>query len=216
MNKNAKAISGSKTAIIIVVIIVLVLVVVVALKGSTTGEATSTTQCNDRIDNDGDARCDYSGNRRGCTDGSTKGDTGCSSGSDNTEASCVPGSTTCGVGECRRTSTCIKDAVSCTPGSPVAEVCGDGKDNDCNGVIDNGCGNPDSCTDSDGGWVITVQGTASGYKNNVPYSKTDFCLTNTTISEYYCVSSTSVGNLSSNCPNPGNVTSALCSNGRCM
>jgi hypothetical protein len=35
----------------------------------------------------------------------------------------------------------LPDPVQCsaTPGAPVAEVCGDGIDNDCDGVVDNGC-----------------------------------------------------------------------------
>ena len=37
----------------------------------------------------------------------------------------------------------------CTPGAPSAEICGDGLDNDCDGVVDNGCPPPpstDACT----------------------------------------------------------------------
>ena len=44
---------------------------------------------------------------------------------------------TTGVGE----EILLPDPVQCsaTPGAPVAEVCGDTIDNDCDGVVDNGC-----------------------------------------------------------------------------
>jgi hypothetical protein len=49
--------------------------------------------------------------------------------------------TTCGVGECAATgvTSCVSGGVvdSCTPGSTTAEVC-NGKDDDCDGAIDNG------------------------------------------------------------------------------
>lgn len=36
---------------------------------------------------------------------------------------------------------------------PVAEICLDGVDNDCNGIVDEGCTNPSDCNDLDGdGW----------------------------------------------------------------
>ncbi|MBI3623700.1 hypothetical protein HY212_06510 [Candidatus Pacearchaeota archaeon] len=218
------------------------------------GSVTSTIQCKDKADNDGDGKIDY------------PADSGCSSPNDNTEASCVSGSTTCGVGACLRSSTCINDQVSCTPGTPTTETCNnldddcngliddslnqqcgvsdvgqckfgtqtcssgswgscigavnptnetcDGLDNDCNGLIDDGitCTTPDSCADSDGGYVITVQGTASGYKNNVYYTRTDYCYTSTYLNEYYC-SGTSVYNSSTSCS--GNGTTS-CSAGRCI
>jgi len=45
---------------------------------------------------------------------------------------------------------------------------------------------PDSCSDTDGGWVILTQGTVSGYLNEQYYSDPDYCVTNTTLMEYYC------------------------------
>lgn len=64
------------------------------------------------------------------------------------------GDTTCGLGEClRSTANCVNGLPqTCNPGTPTAEIC-DGKDNDCDGVVDNGidknsvmyCG---SCTNS--------------------------------------------------------------------
>ncbi|MEY4511812.1 MAG: hypothetical protein RLZZ450_3934, partial [Pseudomonadota bacterium] len=59
------------------------------------------------------------------------------------------GSCTVGKSECSTTGTlqCDRGAVACTAvaKAPATEVCGDGKDNDCNGMIDDGkneCGMP--------------------------------------------------------------------------
>jgi hypothetical protein len=55
----------------------------------------------------------------------------------------LPLPTSCGTGACARTgaTSCIAGAVqdSCVPGTPQPEVCGDLLDNDCDGVVDNGC-----------------------------------------------------------------------------
>ncbi len=209
MNNNAKI--SNKAIIIIVVIIALLAIAGISLAKNSPSLGPS-TQCSDRVDNDGDGRCDYGTTGRPCRDGSIKGDTGCSSSSDNSEANCVSGSTTCGVGACQRSSTCVNDQVSCTPGTPVTEICGDAKDNDCNGVVDNGCGNQNSCSDSDGGHVIYVQGTVSGYLNNNPYSNTDYCVNSTALFEYYCSGTLAVGN-SYNCGTNATIT---CSNGACI
>lgn len=47
---------------------------------------------------------------------------------------------------------------------------------------------PDSCSDTDGGFVIDVLGTVSGYDEGSPYSHPDYCVDSTNIMEYYCVS----------------------------
>jgi TolB-like protein len=58
----------------------------------------------------------------------------------------VPVTMTCGIGACRSTdsTTCVGGKVifSCVPGIPVAEMCGDGIDNNCNGAVDEGCSTP--------------------------------------------------------------------------
>jgi hypothetical protein len=48
------------------------------------------------------------------------------------------GQTTCGVGECEVTAdNCVGGVPqTCTPGTPVMEVCADGLDNDCDGEVD--------------------------------------------------------------------------------
>lgn len=50
------------------------------------------------------------------------------------------GEMACGVGACRRVvPTCHAGAATaCTPGEPMAELCGDGIDNDCDGETDEG------------------------------------------------------------------------------
>jgi hypothetical protein len=81
-----------------------------------------------------------------CTPGSppATNDTTC----DNVDDDCdgnvdddFPGTITCGQGECQRTATatCVNGhpVGACTPGAPGKEGVHDGKDNDCDGVIDN-------------------------------------------------------------------------------
>ncbi|MGR9106365.1 MAG: MopE-related protein [Gammaproteobacteria bacterium] len=48
------------------------------------------------------------------------------------------GQTTCGVGACQRSvESCLGGVTQiCTPGAPVAEICGNGIDDDCNGMVD--------------------------------------------------------------------------------
>jgi len=43
-----------------------------------------------------------------------------------------------------------------------------------------------TCSDTDGGIVYTVKGTASGYRNTLPYNFTDVCLSGTMLMERYC------------------------------
>lgn len=145
---------------VIMGVVAVILIGILIFSGIFTGNAIaqSSYQCNDRYDNDGDGFCDYRGSLWGCKDGSRKGDTGCSSTTDKTEAICVAGSTYCGIGECRRTSTCVRDVVTCTPGTPGTEIC-DGKDNDCDGSIDEGLG---STTCGVGACQRTVQNCVSG------------------------------------------------------
>ena len=51
------------------------------------------------------------------------------------------GTITCGTGACQRTvPACVSGAPNtCTPGAPSPEICGNGIDDNCNGVVDEGC-----------------------------------------------------------------------------
>jgi hypothetical protein len=51
------------------------------------------------------------------------------------------GTILCGIGACQvQVPSCVNGQPNtCTPGTPTAEVCGDGLDNNCNGEIDEGC-----------------------------------------------------------------------------
>ncbi|MBT3397384.1 hypothetical protein HOA55_00040 [archaeon] len=80
--------------------------------------------------------------------------------------------------------------VNCAPPTCVKkkEICGDNRDNDCDGVVDNGCPTipatpaTDSCTDSDGGENYFEKGTLE--RDDV--TKTDYCWNdNSSIEEEY-------------------------------
>src|SRR5688572_2931682 len=69
------------------------------------------------------------------------------------------GTKSCGVGECARTVQECSQGMpqTCTPGSPVVEICANGKDDNCNDDIDEGCmdGGADA---GDGGSDGSVEG----------------------------------------------------------
>ena len=69
----------------------------------------------------------------------------------------------------------------------------------------------DSCSDTDGGNVITTFGTASGYLNNAPYSDDDYCVDSSNIMEYLC-SGTSEQSSQQSCGTDG-YTGNYCSSG---
>ncbi len=71
---------------------------------------------------------------------------------------------------------------------------------------------PNSCNDSDGGFYLFTQGTASGIFGNAPYSYTDFCPDNATLLEYYC-GGTLAYNYTTSCMVN---TSTACIDGRCV
>ena len=123
------------------------------------------TECNDKKDNDGDGQCDH----HGCTQGKGRNnitlpaDSDCSSTDDNSESpGCTPTAEVCdGVdNDCDGsvdedlTQACGSDVGECAAGAqtcsggawgscvgevgPSVEVCNN-LDNDCDGVVDNGC-----------------------------------------------------------------------------
>ncbi|MBW2974609.1 hypothetical protein KY366_02730, partial [Candidatus Woesearchaeota archaeon] len=47
-------------------------------------------------------------------------------------------------------------------------------------------GEPDSCSDTDGGNVIATFGTTSGYYGGIPYSNDDYCVDASNVMEHYC------------------------------
>lgn len=75
------------------------------------------------------------------------------------------------------------------------------------------CGYPDSCSDTDGGWEVFLQGTVSGYNLGDPYEHTDYCWDAQWLVEHFCI-----GNQYSSsfhdC-DTGNYT-MQCSNGACV
>ena len=113
--------------------------------------------------------------------------------------------------------------------SPVAEAarakqCSDGIDNDGDAKVDYpadpGCTSahddnefnvwPNSCSDTDGGFVPTIAGTVSGYSGGAPYTNSDSCLNTTYLKEWYC-RGVNATNSNYNCG--GNST---CVGGRCV
>jgi hypothetical protein len=92
------------------------------------------TECNDHVDNDGDGYCDFKMKNAYCIDGSIPGDPDCSSKNDGSEG--------CAAAQ---------------------EVC-DGRDNNCNGLVDENdvCATSYYCdSDSDGSIGKDVDGTCS-------------------------------------------------------
>jgi hypothetical protein len=67
----------------------------------------------------------------------------------------------------------------------------------------------DVCSDTDGGNVITVYGTTSGYIGGSPYSHNDYCVDTSSITEYYC-SGTSEQSSSQSCGTDGYTGSDFC------
>ena len=73
-----------------------------------------------------------------------------------------------GIGACARAGHLVCDAGGCattcdtSPGDPVAEVCGNGTDDDCDGAVDEDCADT-TCADDDlGAFAGVVEGTTVG------------------------------------------------------
>jgi len=102
----------------------------------------------------------------------------------------------CGSGACSSNTSAVlqQDCVS-------GQYCNNGQ-----------CFWSDSCSDTDGGYVVDIFGNVTGYLNQSYYDYGDYCIDSTTIMEYYCSGGYS-DSLSSSCV--GNSTT-ICSNGRCV
>lgn len=178
--------------------------------------------CEDGLDNDGDGLTDY------------PSDPGCISASDNSEREAAGAQCDNGVDD-SDSEDIIADYpadVGCAGPTDNDErnQCNDATDNDgdgrtdyqgvapdskCSSAADNDESPKDSCSDTDAGIVLPIQGTASGDNEDVPYSFTDVCLDAIVLREFYCggVSQDySPLNTTTNCT--GNFTS--CSSGACV
>lgn len=145
-------------------------------------------QCDDFSDNDGDSLYDY------------PADTGCTSFSDPSEL---------GTAQC--------DDGTDNDGDTKADFGYDQtRDSKCSSSTDNDESPRDSCSDSDGGTPIGVQGTVSGDDESIPYSLTDFCIDSINLTEYYCgILAQDYAPLSTNVNCVANGTTS-CSNGACV
>ncbi|HVK63514.1 MAG TPA: MopE-related protein, partial [Polyangium sp.] len=80
------------------------------------------------------------------------------------------------LGECAKgTTACTAGTIGCSQTIfPTTEVCGDGKDNDCNGTVDNGCVPPCAHNKCQAGGALT-----SGCSN-------DACVATVCVQDPYC------------------------------
>ena len=89
------------------------------------------------------------------------------------------------------------------------------RDSKCVSFSDNDESPKDSCSDTDGGRQIFVQGIVSGDDESVPYNLTDVCADSITLTEYNCgVVQQDYAPLSTNFDCTLNATS--CNNGACV
>ncbi|MEK6964447.1 MAG: hypothetical protein AABX70_08565 [Nanoarchaeota archaeon] len=179
-------------------------------------ETSSSLICDNGLDetNDADSLADYRLNG---------GDLGCTN---STDASEINGQCDDLADNDGDTYTDYPTDPGCFSYSDASELgsaqCDDNIDNDGDGFIDypddNGCSSPtdnlestNSCTDTDGGFIVTIQGSISGVSNNTGYNYTDTCLGTTLLDEHTC-SGTQPNHFTYNCT--GNYTG--CSNGACI
>lgn len=157
--------------------------------------------CMDKIDNDGDGYTDWPSDP-GCDSKQDRSelnaDVECDDGNDNDGDNDIDYNDAGCTGPTDNDETNCGDSVC--EGGEVCDVC----------VAD--CGTCDSCSDTDGGIVILVQGTVSGNYSGQPYSYDDYCLDGLNLVEYYC-GSTRAYNMTLSCS--GNETTN-CSSGACV
>lgn len=162
MNKKGKI------ALTVTFVVMAVLIVSLVLAGK------PAKQCNDGLDNDGDGYTDLN-------------DPGCASKNDDSE---LNPSVECddGVDNDGDSAVDYNDNGCSGPSDTDETDCGDGvcEGGETSGTCPADCGYPDSCSETDGGNVISVYGTTSGYYNNAAYSNNDYCVDSSNIMEYYC------------------------------
>lgn len=103
---------------------------------------------------------------------------------------------------------CSSGACSYTTTPTLQQDCVDGQY--CSGGA---CYWNNTCSDSDGGYDMWTQGTASGYYTGQPYSYTDFCNSTTLLIEYICSGTTATW-YPFDCSLTN--TTTACSNGACV
>lgn len=201
VSKNAQIALGVSS------ILVFLIVVGVAMGGVTKPE------CNDRKDNDGDGKIDLQD--AGCANRGDNDETNCGDGvceGGETSSSCPAD---CGpANSCTDTDGgIVPNTVGTTSGYyngfqySHTDYCTDArtvKEYYCSGAAElnvqqacvygctNGACNPapaDSCSDTDGGYVLNVQGTVSGYQNGEPFNHLDWCTDPVNIAEGTCFGS---------------------------
>lgn len=78
--------------------------------------------------------------------------------------------------------------------------------------VNGACVIPDSCSETDGGWVPPIQGSVYGYYLGNYYNYTDYCIDSTFLYEYECYGDQKSGG-SQVCIGNG---TTMCSNGACV
>lgn len=214
-----------------VLVVFLFVFALISFGGDFTGNAIKRSpapkpQCNDKIDNDVDSTIDYGGFK------TYPPDTDCSSAQDNTECriACNTASN-CGTNGFGA-SYCFNDdkyadytTYNCNSPGTCGAYCTNNINptllEDCQATNPNGycqggqCVNPsnttvpNSCTETDTGQDLGVQGTTTGYLSGFSYSKTDYCLTTSSVKEYWCVGDLSYEQ-NFNCPSGTTCISGAC------
>lgn len=173
-------------------------------------------ECNDKKDNDGDGFIDLKDagcsdrkdiDESNCGDSTCEGDETCSSCAqdcgdcppvcgdgiideneqcDGSNWGMITGCTDFGnfTGGELACSQCYFDTSGC-----ISEYCGDAVCSPSEDPVScpEDCSYPDSCEDSDGGFVVPVQGTVEGYSDGTGYAKTDYCIDTSMLMEYHCI-----------------------------